>query len=161
MRASQARRAVAVVSIALVALSAAGTRADAHPPAPTVLPPHVFDRMIAMCTIEPKGCEPRPAPRPKAPKVNRGSPRSHVQAPAGDDVWAALGRCENGGRLTSDPGDRYRGLFQFSPATWRSVGGTGDPADATYETQLALAQKLQARSGWGQWPRCSRLLGLR
>lgn len=159
MRASQARRAVAVVSIALVALSAAGTRADAHTPAPH--DPNQFAMHIAWCTAEPKGCEIRPAPRPKTQKVNRGAPRSHVQAPAGDDVWAALGRCENGGRLTSDPGDRYRGLFQFSPATWRSVGGTGDPADAPYEEQLALAKKLQARSGWGQWPRCSRKLGLR
>lgn len=77
--------------------------------------------------------------------------------------WAALAECESGGnpRAVSKTTPTYYGAFQFSLATWHSVGGTGNPIDHTYEHQLALAQKLQARSGWGQWPRCSRKLGLR
>lgn len=59
------------------------------------------------------------------------------------------------------PSGTYRGAFQFSRATWASVGGEGDPIDASFDEQLRLAQVLQARSGWGQWPRCSKTLGLR
>ena len=97
-------------------------------------------------------------PRPKKARASRTRPSSPRQ-PAGGDVWAALSRCESNG-----PADRrnprYRGAFQFSWATWQSVGESGDPADHSYETQLAAAQRLQARSGWGQWPRCARKLGL-
>lgn len=81
--------------------------------------------------------------------------------PASGDVWAALARCESGGnpRAVSSSG-RYRGAFQFSLATWQSLGYAGDPIDHPYEVQLQAAQKLQARSGWGQWPSCARKLGL-
>lgn len=56
---------------------------------------------------------------------------------------------------------KYRGAFQFSLATWAGVGETGDPITYTYAHQKAAAIRLQARSGWGQWPTCSRKLGLR
>lgn len=84
-------------------------------------------------------------------------PRPRVQG----DIWGALARCESGGnpRAVSSTG-RYRGAFQFSIATWQGIGETGDPIDYSYEHQLAAAKRLQARSGWGQWPRCSRRLGL-
>ena len=80
--------------------------------------------------------------------------------PAGD-IWAALANCEStmDQRATSASG-KYLGYFQFSMATWKSVGGPGDPRDHDYETQLKYAKILQARSGWGQWPSCSRKLGL-
>ena len=77
-------------------------------------------------------------------------------------VWAALARCESGGNPSARSANgRYLGAFQFSQATWNSLGFGGSPTDHSYETQLAAAQRLQARSGWGQWPRCSRQLGLR
>lgn len=78
-----------------------------------------------------------------------------------DSVWAALAQCESSGnpRAVSSTG-RYHGLYQFSVATWRSVGGTGLPSQATPEEQTNRARILQARSGWGQWPACSRKLGL-
>lgn len=78
------------------------------------------------------------------------------------DPWSALAHCESTGnpRAVSASG-KYRGLFQFSMETWRSVGETGDPIDASPEVQLAAAQRLQARSGWGQWPQCASRLGLR
>jgi hypothetical protein len=58
-------------------------------------------------------------------------------------------------------GGRYFGAFQFSLSAWRSAGMSGNPVDHDYGTQVAAAQRLQARSGWGQWPHCSRRLGLR
>lgn len=86
---------------------------------------------------------------------------SRTQRPAGD-VWARLAACESGGnpRARSASG-LYFGAFQFSLATWRSLGYGGNPVDHSYATQLEAARRLQARSGWGQWPRCSRRLGLR
>ena len=93
------------------------------------------------------------SPRRDAPRVEGGGGTS-------GDVWAALRACESNG-YGDKRNPRYRGAYQFSWATWASVGGTGDPADAPPEEQDRRAQMLQARSGWGQWPRCSKRLGLR
>lgn len=79
-----------------------------------------------------------------------------------EGVWAALAACESGGRWHLDA--RYDGGLQFDPPTWLSVRADDDPPFAylaSPERQIAAAQRLQARSGWGQWPRCSRKLGLR
>ena len=75
-------------------------------------------------------------------------------------VWAALAQCESGGNPTTNTGNGYYGLYQFSLSTWRSLGGTGLPSEASAAEQTALAQALQARSGWGQWPACAAALGL-
>ena len=42
---------------------------------------------------------------------------------------------------------RYRGKYQFSRATWRALGGKGDPAKAPEARQDRLAAKLLALSG--------------
>ncbi len=91
------------------------------------------------------------------------------QAPAGNasaapspsgDIWYQLALCESGANPATNTGNGYYGAFQFSLATWQSVGGTGLPSDHSYGTQLGFAQTLQARSGWGQWPHCAAQLGL-
>lgn len=80
----------------------------------------------------------------------------------GGDVWGALARCESGGNPRAvGGGGRYFGAFQFTIGTWHSLGMSGNPVDHDFGTQLAAAQRLVARSGWGQFPHCSRLLGLR
>lgn len=86
--------------------------------------------------------------------------RSARTTAAAGGVWAALRQCENGGSYTSKPGDYYRGAYQFLRATWESLGYSGDPAAAPPAVQDEAARRLQARSGWGQWPRCARRLGL-
>ena len=101
---------------------------------------------------------------PTTTRASRSRPRPPVATPAPTptgDVWWRLALCESGGnpQAVSSTG-RYRGAFQFSLATWRSVGMAGDPIQFDYETQLIAAKRLQARSGWGQWPRCARKLGL-
>lgn len=78
----------------------------------------------------------------------------------GSDVWAALAQCESGGNPTINTGNGYYGLYQFSLSTWQSLGGTGLPSEASAAEQTALAQQLQARAGWGQWPGCASRLGL-
>lgn len=87
------------------------------------------------------------------------APVSAGVAPEG--VWAALAQCESGGVPTRNSGNGYYGLYQFSASTWKSVGGSGLPSEASAEEQTMRAQTLQQRSGWGQWPACSSKLGLR
>lgn len=77
----------------------------------------------------------------------------------GGDVWTRLARCESG--MSNDGGAPHFGYFQFSAATWRSVGESGLPDQYPYAHQLAAAKRLQARSGWGPWPSCARKIGLR
>jgi resuscitation-promoting factor RpfA len=71
-----------------------------------------------------------------------------------------LAQCESGGRWNINTGNGYYGGLQFSAATWRSVGYGGLPHQHSREVQIQAGQKLQARSGWGQWPACARKLGL-
>jgi hypothetical protein len=66
-----------------------------------------------------------------------------------------IAACESGGDPTAvGGGGLYRGKYQFSYETWRSVGGTGDPAAAPEAEQDARAAALLARDGAGQWPVC-------
>jgi uncharacterized protein YabE (DUF348 family) len=73
--------------------------------------------------------------------------------------WPALARCESGGNPRAvSPSGKYRGLYQFSLATWRSVGGQGDPIDNSAGEQTYRAKVLYKRSGAGQWPHCGKYL---
>src|SRR5215210_3420355 len=66
-----------------------------------------------------------------------------------------IAECESGGDPTAvSPGGRYRGKYQFSLSTWRNLGGTGDPADATEAQQDRIALKLFRRAGAAPWPNC-------
>ncbi len=76
-------------------------------------------------------------------------------------VWAALAKCESGGNPRANNGNKYFGLYQFSIRTWQSVGGSGNPADASPSEQTKRAKILQAKAGWGQWPSCSKKIGVR
>lgn len=96
-------------------------------------------------------------------KGHCGGPGGAGVKPGGDDspgngVWDKLARCESGN--TNNHGFPYYGYFQFSPATWHAVGGTGLPDQHDRAEQLKRAKMLQDRSGWGQWPNCARKLGL-
>ena len=81
--------------------------------------------------------------------------------PVGDDVWAKLAQCESGGNPATNTGNGFYGMYQFTLETWQSLGGTGYPHEADAATQTAMAKKLQAQAGWGQWPGCADKLGLR
>jgi hypothetical protein len=77
------------------------------------------------------------------------------------DPYAALRQCESGGNYAIDTGNGFYGAYQFLPSTWRALGFPGLPSEAPPAMQDAAARKLQAISGWGQWPACSARLGLR
>lgn len=73
--------------------------------------------------------------------------------------WSALAQCESGGNPQAvNPAGPYYGLYQFTESTWRSVGGSGLPTQASSAEQTHRAQILYQRSGAGQWPVCGKNL---
>jgi hypothetical protein len=83
-----------------------------------------------------------------------------ASASASDSDLAKLRACESGGNYRINTGNGYYGAYQFALATWRGLGYSGYPHQAAPATQDEAVRKLQARSGWGQWPACSRRYGL-
>jgi len=94
-----------------------------------------------------------------APAVALAAPASA----ASGATWDRLAQCESTGDWSINTGNGYYGGLQFSASTWKAFGG-GDHASradlATREQQIATAEKVLARQGWGAWPACSRKLGL-
>lgn len=68
--------------------------------------------------------------------------------------WAALAKCESGGNPRAVSPAGYQGLYQFSVATWHSVGGSGQPIDASSGEQTKRAQILYGKTGADSWPSC-------
>ena len=89
------------------------------------------------------------------------TPRATAAPVTSGSVWDQLARCESGGNWAINTGNGYYGGLQFSLSTWRAVGGSGLPSDASREEQIARAESVLARQGWGAWPACSAKLGLR
>jgi resuscitation-promoting factor RpfB len=98
--------------------------------------------------------------RPAAATPASSGSTPAATAPSGS-VWDQLAQCESGGNWSTNTGNGYYGGVQFSLGTWRAYGGSGYPHENSREQQIAIASKLQAAAGWGQWPSCSRKLGLR
>jgi hypothetical protein len=72
-------------------------------------------------------------------------------------VLRLIAECESGGDPTVVSSDgRYRGKFQFTRSTWRSLGGRGDPADAPEWEQDKRALRLYRREGVEPWGACGR-----
>ena len=72
------------------------------------------------------------------------------------DVWGQLRQCEAGGNYARNSGNGYYGAYQFDIPTWRSVGGTGDPAAASPAEQDYRALLLLRARGTRPWPNCGR-----
>jgi hypothetical protein len=82
-----------------------------------------------------------------------GSSGSSVRLPA---VLRRIAKCESGGNPRAVSADgRYRGKFQFDRATWRAMGGSGDPAAAPESVQDRIALKLYRKRGTAPWPNCA------
>jgi uncharacterized protein YabE (DUF348 family) len=93
--------------------------------------------------------------KPSEQVVHYGTRRRTV-----DDLnWGALARCESGGNPRAiGGGGAYRGLYQFTRGTWYSVGGSGDPINASASEQTYRAKRLYLARGRSPWPHCGRLL---
>jgi len=89
--------------------------------------------------------------------------RREPARPTDPDLWDRLAWCESGGDWTTVI-DGFSGGLGFADGTWISFGGEEFAplaARATREQQIVVAQRVLARSGWGAWPGCADLLGLR
>jgi resuscitation-promoting factor RpfA len=79
--------------------------------------------------------------------------------PSGND-WYRLRMCESSNNYSINTGNGYYGAYQFDLGTWRSVGGSGYPNQASAGEQDARALILYRERGWQPWT-CARILGLR
>lgn len=112
----------------------------------------------AVQQVETPVATPTKASKPKTPTQKPAAPKSVAVS---GDVWDQLARCESGGNWQINTGNGYYGGLQFSLGSWRGVGGSGYPHQASREEQIARGKMLQARQGWGAWPACTRKLGIR
>jgi hypothetical protein len=129
---------VTVAVLALGALVALGVGAAA--------------RHVPAAPVETAIAGPAPAATPPARPA-------HTAIPAGN--WDKIAECESGGDWNINTGNGYYGGLQFNATTWREFGGQGMPHRASKATQIAVAEKVQAKQGWKAWPVCSRKVGLR
>lgn len=61
-----------------------------------------------------------------------------------------IAACESSGDPQASNGSHF-GLFQFDLSTWASVGGTGNPMNASVAEQYQRAQALYAARGTQPW----------
>ena len=84
-------------------------------------------------------------------------PSSRASASAPNASLATIAACESSGNPAAvSATGQYRGKYQFSRATWREYGGTGDPAAAPEAEQDRIAVALYAARGTQPWPVCGR-----
>jgi len=96
-----------------------------------------------------------PAPKPTSPAPSS----SPAPAPSSSGLnWSALRQCESGGNYQINTGNGYYGAYQFDLGTWRGVGGSGYPHQASPAEQDLRAQRLYSMRGSAPWPRCGALL---
>lgn len=86
----------------------------------------------------------------------RQAPPARTRPAGGDGCTLDVIRQRESGNNYSatSPSGKYRGAYQFDASTWRSVGGTGDPAAASPEEQDARAAELMRRRGTQPWSVC-------
>ena len=96
-------------------------------------------------------------------KQQSSTQKSSTPAPSvsSGSVWDRLAQCESGGNWSINTGNGYYGGLQFSLGSWRGVGGSGYPHQASRAEQIKRGELLKKSGGWGHWPACSKKLGLR
>jgi Transglycosylase-like domain len=93
----------------------------------------------------------------RAARRERKQARREARTPAVSPVLEAIAACESGGNPRAiGGGGLYRGKYQFDFGTWQSVGGSGDPAQASEAEQDRRAAILYAQRGAAPWPVCGR-----
>lgn len=86
-----------------------------------------------------------------------GAPMAVAAGPAqASPDWDAIAQCESGGRWNTDTGNGYRGGLQFKQSTWEANGGSGNPANASREEQIRVAENVLRSQGIGAWPNCGK-----
>jgi resuscitation-promoting factor RpfC len=73
--------------------------------------------------------------------------------------WDAIAQCESGGNWSTNTGNGAYGGLQFKQATWSANGGVGNPATASREEQIAVAENVLRTQGLDAWPKCGAQAG--
>jgi len=102
---------------------------------------------------------PPPRTPPQTPPPSRVPPSTPGYTPAGG-VWLQLRDCESGDNYGENTGNGFFGAYQFSGQTWADLGYPGRPDIEPAQLQDQAAMRLEAVSGWSQWPTCAAALGL-
>jgi resuscitation-promoting factor RpfC len=68
--------------------------------------------------------------------------------------WDAVAQCESNGNWATDTGNGKYGGLQFKLATWQQYGGVGNPAQASKQDQITVANRVLAGQGSSAWPKC-------
>jgi resuscitation-promoting factor RpfB len=127
----------------------AAVRGPARPPRRPARP-----RLAAISAPAP------PSPWPDA-RAASAAPVALTDTATPTGNWDKIAACESGGDWNIDTGNGYYGGLQFNATTWHNYGGQGLPHQASKATQIAIADRVLAKQGWGAWPVCSRRAGLR
>jgi hypothetical protein len=96
--------------------------------------------------------------RARARAARLAAARATQITPALARSLAELRSCESTNNYRADTGNGFYGAYQFDLKTWRSVGMTGLPHEASPAEQDRAAATLHAHRGWQPWPVCGRRL---
>jgi soluble lytic murein transglycosylase-like protein len=94
------------------------------------------------------------AARKEARKERRYAPSGGTIQGVSLATLEAIAACESGGDPTAVNPAGYYGKYQFDMGTWASVGGSGNPAEASEAEQDYRAALLYSRAGSSPWPIC-------
>lgn len=77
--------------------------------------------------------------------------------------WDAIAQCESGNNWNINTGNGYYGGLQFTLSTWKANGGAGNPANASREEQIKVANHVIDTQGLARglanWPVCGKHAG--
>lgn len=105
---------------------------------PVTAPPTTVRRPTPTTTAAP-----RPAPTTTAPPSSGGGVNAFL---------VCVRQRESGGNYHAvNPSSGAGGAYQFMPSTWRAMGGSGLPQNASPAVQDAMAMKLYATAGRSPW----------
>lgn len=124
-----------------------GTPAAPAPSSPETAPSR---SVFPTPTPAPTAAAPVAAPAP-APSADEFVDKVANLDPRTRETLACIRHYESRGRYWVRNGP-YGGAYQFSYTTWRSVGGSGDPAEASPAEQDYRAALLLERRGLQPWP---------
>ena len=149
--------------LALALLIAASGCAAENVPAPQSETGHGMKR-VTQDVSPPSYGRPRPVLRDRASRYKQRPPLRAPVDSANAERWSRLVRCESGGDWQANTGNGYYGGVQMDLTFWRNYGGlrfAARPDLASRAEQITVAERGLAVQGWGSWPSCSRMVGLR
>jgi LysM repeat protein len=121
-------------------------------------PDLIYEGENLVVPVGPTADRPLPADITPAPVAARATSAPVVQASTPNyaggtpGILARVRARESGGNYADNTGNGYYGAYQFNLGTWRGVGGSGLPSDASPAEQDMRAQMLYNERGCSPWP---------